>query len=62
MLPDQDWLAFGFWLTAPDDAPNGVHRLGVFYEGMDTYGYSPPPRITSARRRCSNSIDWNGDV
>ena len=39
MLPDQDWLAFGFWLTAPDDAANGLHKLGVFYDGMDTYGY-----------------------
>jgi hypothetical protein len=38
-LPDQDWLAFGFWLTAPDDMMNGTHRLGVFYDGLDTYGY-----------------------
>ena len=36
MLPDQDWLAFGFWLTAPDN-PVGIHRLGVFYDGMDMY-------------------------
>jgi len=35
-LPDQDWLAFGLWLTAPDDMVNGVHRAGVFYDGMDT--------------------------
>ena len=38
-LPDQDWLAFGFWLTAPDDRANGLHRIGVVYDGMDTYGY-----------------------
>ena len=38
-LPDQDWLAFGFWLTAPDDTANGLHRIGVVYDGMDTYGY-----------------------
>ena len=40
MLPDQDWLAFGFWLTAPDDAANGLHRLGVFHDGMDMYAFS----------------------
>ena len=38
MLPDQDWLAFGFWLTAPDNEM-GVHRLGVFSDGMETYDY-----------------------
>jgi hypothetical protein len=36
-LPDQDWLAFGFWLTAPDDAADGTHRVGVFYHGMEEY-------------------------
>ena len=40
MLPDQDWLAFGFWLTAPDDAANGLHRIGVFHDGMDMYAFS----------------------
>jgi hypothetical protein len=39
-LPDQDWMAFGFWLTAPDDTAAGIHRLGVFSDGMDTYNYS----------------------
>ena len=39
-LPDQDWMAFGFWLTAPDDIVDGIHRLGVFSDGMDTYNYS----------------------
>ena len=37
-VPDQDWLAFGFWMTAPD-SPAGTHRLGVFYDGMDHYNY-----------------------
>ena len=46
MLPDQDWLAFGFWLTAPDDTPNGLHRLGVFYDGMDTYDYADATDLT----------------
>ncbi len=35
MVPDQDWLAFGVWVTAPDDEVNGVHRVGVFHESMD---------------------------
>ena len=39
MLPDQDWLAYGFWLTAPN-LSGGVHRLGVFFDGMETYGTS----------------------
>ena len=34
-LPDQDWLAFGFWLTAP---MTGERQDGVVYDGMD-YGY-----------------------
>ena len=39
-LPDQDWLAFGFWLTAPDDIEDGMHRIGVFSDGMEEYDYS----------------------
>ena len=35
-VPDQDWMAYGAWLTTPDDAA-GDHRLGVFFNGMDTY-------------------------
>ena len=39
MLTDQDWVSFGFWLTAPDneDAANAIHRIGVFHQGKDTY-------------------------
>ena len=37
MVPDQDWMAFGLWLTAPND-PNGTHRIGQFFDGMDPYG------------------------
>jgi hypothetical protein len=36
MVPDQDWMVFGLWLTAPND-PNGTHRIGQFYDGMDPY-------------------------
>ena len=36
-VPDQDWMAYGAWLTTPDDA-GGTHRLGRFYNGFDVYG------------------------
>ena len=39
-LSDQDWVAFGVWMTAPDDIADGEHRLGVFYDGMDAFGYT----------------------
>ena len=35
-VPDQDWMAYGAWLTTPDN-PVGNHRLGVFFDGMDPY-------------------------
>ena len=38
MVPDQDYMVFGAWLTAPDDAMTGEHRIGVFYDGMRDYG------------------------
>ena len=36
-IPDQDWVAFGVWLTAPDNMADGHHNVGVFYDGMETY-------------------------
>ena len=36
-IPDQDWVAFGVWLTAPDNNVDGVHDIGVFYDGMEMY-------------------------
>ena len=35
-VPDQDWMAYGAWLTTPDDA-TGDHRIGVFFNGFDAY-------------------------
>ena len=35
-VPDQDWMAYGAWLTTPD-VTAGDHRLGVFFNGMDPY-------------------------
>ena len=38
-VPDQDWMAYGAWLTTPDNPDGGAeaHRLGVFFNGMDPY-------------------------
>ncbi len=35
-VPDQDWMAYGAWLTTPDNM-GGDHRFGVFFNGMDPY-------------------------
>ena len=35
-VPDQDWMAYGAWVTTPDDDA-GTHRLGVFFNGMDPW-------------------------
>ncbi|MCY4284907.1 MAG: hypothetical protein OXC65_06120 [Thiotrichales bacterium] len=35
-VPDQDWIAYGAWLTTPDQT-HGDHRLGVLFNGMDLY-------------------------
>ena len=35
-VPDQDWMAYGAWLTTPDDTA-GTHRIGVFFNGMDPW-------------------------
>ncbi len=37
MVPDQDYMVFGAWLTVPDDM-SGEHRIGVFHDGMQNYG------------------------
>ena len=34
---DQGWLVYGAWLTTPNNV-HGVHRVGVFFNGMNTYG------------------------
>ncbi len=35
-VPDQDWIAYGAWLTTPDGKA-GDHRFGIVFNGMDTY-------------------------
>ena len=34
---DKGWLVYGAWLTTPNNV-HGVHRVGVFFDGMSTYG------------------------
>ena len=35
-VPDQDWMAYGAWMTTPDN-PTGMHRIGVLHNGFDPY-------------------------
>ena len=37
-VPDQDWIVYGAWLTTPD-ATAGDHRLGIAFNGLDTYEF-----------------------
>ena len=46
MVPDQDYMVFGAWLTVPDDAENGEHRIGVFHDGMRDYDAATVQRLT----------------
>ena len=53
-VPDQDWMAYGAWLTTPDDAGGRrAHRIGVFFNGMDPGSPlltpSPPPHANGLR-------------
>ena len=48
MIPDQDYMVFGAWLTVPDDAANGEHRIGVFYDGMWEYAVGDINRLTGS--------------
>ena len=45
MVPDQDFMVFGAWLTVPDDMA-GEHRMGVFYDGMREYTATDVDRLT----------------
>ena len=43
-VPDQDWMVYGAWLTTPD-VMAGMHRVGVFYDGMDAYAVSATTNV-----------------
>ena len=36
LVPDQDWMVYGAWMTTPDDAA-GTHVIGVLANGFDPY-------------------------
>ena len=44
LVPDQDWLVYGAWLTTPD-VEVGTHRVGVFFNGMDMYANEGKQRL-----------------
>ena len=37
LVPDQDWMVYGAWMTTPDDAANGTHGIGILFNGFDAY-------------------------
>ena len=55
-VPDQDWMAYGAWLTTPDNAA-GDHRLGVFFNGMD-----PWTPATNAALTANNAAGLRGSA
>ena len=46
-VPDQDWMAYGAWLTTPDDTV-GDHRIGVFFNGFDPYEFDSADNLDAA--------------
>ena len=49
-LPDQDWIAFGVWVTSPDTHTNANDdSVGTFEDGMDTYGYDPSGTVLTGK-------------
>ena len=59
MVPDQDWMAYGAWLTTPDDAA-GNHRLGVFFNGMDPYNPAQNALTASDKAGLRGSATYSG--
>ena len=58
MVPDQDWLAFGVWLTAPDDTPVGMHRVGVVHSGRQAYAYSTATGLVGSATYKGNAAGY----
>ena len=59
MVPDQDWMAFGLWLTAPND-PKGAHRIGQFFDGMDPYDTDPATAATAFPVGLKGKAEYKG--
>ena len=51
-VPDQDWMVYGAWMTTPDN-PDGDHRIGTFFNGMDVYDTANIATLTG-------SAEYNG--
>jgi hypothetical protein len=55
-VPDQDWMAYGAWMTTPDN-PTGVHRIGTFFNGFDVYDAGSANLTTGG---LDGSAEYNG--
>ena len=58
-VPDQDWMAYGAWLTTPDDAP-GEHRIGVFFNGFDSYAFEADTLTATEPAGLRGSATYSG--
>ena len=54
-VPDQDWMAYGAWMTTPNEMV-GTHRIGAFYNGFDVYDPNSP-NLTSG---LEGEAEYNG--
>ena len=59
MVPDQDWMVFGLWLTAPND-PSGSHRIGQFFDGMNPYDTAPDTADTAFPVALTGKANYKG--
>ena len=58
-VPDQDWMAYGAWLTTPDDMA-GDHRLGVFFNGMDPWAPATNALDATTNNALRGSATYSG--
>ena len=56
-VPDQDWMAYGAWMTTPDN-PVGPHRIGTFFNGFDVYAAGE--NFTAGDDGLNGSAKYNG--
>ena len=58
-VPDQDWMAYGAWLTTPDNG-TGNHRLGVFFNGLDTWAPATDALTATTNNALRGSATYSG--
>ena len=58
-VPDQDWMAYGAWLTTPDDG-TGDHRFGVFFNGFDPYAFEADTLTANDAAGLRGSATYSG--